>query len=84
MLRIERTSEGGDARLHLSGELRSAELVEVRSEIEKTSPRLVLDLADVCAVDVDGVRWLNACQSVGVKLENCAPYIREWMLREKS
>lgn len=84
MLRIERISESGRIRLHLSGELRSAELDEVRTEIEKIAPRLVLDLTEVRLVDIEGVRWLNACQSVGVKLENCAPYIREWMLREKS
>ncbi len=57
---------------------------EVRAEIEKISPTLVLDLAEICAVDVEGVRWLNACQSVGIKFENCAPYIREWMRQEKA
>jgi hypothetical protein len=44
---------------------------------------LVLDLAEIGVVDIDGVRWLNACQSAGVTVVNCAPYIREWMRQEK-
>ena len=83
MLKIERISESGVTRLCLSGELRSAHLEEVRAEIERISPRLVLDLAEIGVVDIYGVRWLNACQTMGVRIENCAPYIREWMLQEK-
>jgi anti-anti-sigma regulatory factor len=83
-LKIERISEDGGTRIYLSGELRSANVTEVRAEVEKILPRIVLDLAEIGVVDIDGVRWLNACQSAGVKLENCAPYIREWMGQEKS
>lgn len=84
MLKIERILEGGTTRLHLSGELRSADTEEVRAEIEKILPRVVLDLAGVCVVDIDGVRWLTSCQTVGIGVENCAPYIREWMIQERS
>jgi hypothetical protein len=84
MLKIERISENGGTRLRLSGELRSAELEEVRSEIAKIAPKLVLDLAEIELVDLDGVRWLNACEIVGVEVENCAPYIREWIRQENS
>ena len=82
MLKIEHVSENGGNKLCLSGELRSANIDEMREEITRVSP-LVLDLAEVGAIDIDGVRWLNACQAAGVKVENCAPYIREWMLQEK-
>jgi len=82
MLKIEYVSESGGTRLCLSGELRSAQLEEVRTEIERLSP-LVLDLAEIGVVDIDGVRWLNACRTAGVKVENCAPYIREWMRQEE-
>jgi hypothetical protein len=27
--------------------------------------------------------FLARCEADGVKLENCAPYIREWLEREK-
>ena len=83
MLRIERISENGGSRLRLSGELRCTHIEEVRTEMTKVLP-LVLDLAEIGVVDIDGVRWLNACQTVGVKVVNCAPYIREWMRQEKS
>ena len=48
-----------------------------------TALPVVLDLEEVNLVDIDGVRWLNACQMQGVRVENCAPYIREWMHQEK-
>ncbi len=34
-------------------------------------------------VDVAVVRFLVACESDGVALVHCAPYIREWMGRER-
>jgi hypothetical protein len=82
VLRIERISENGGSRLCLSGELRSAHIEEARTEVAKILA-LVLDVAEIGVVDIDGVRWLNACQSVGVSVVNCAPYIREWMRQDK-
>jgi hypothetical protein len=29
------------------------------------------------------MRFLMHCESNGVTLENCTPYIREWMTRER-
>jgi ABC-type transporter Mla MlaB component len=84
MLKIERVLENGGTRFHLSGELRSADVGEVLTEIEKILPRVVLDLAEINVVDIDGVRWLTACRAVGIRVENCASYIREWMLQEGS
>ncbi|HEY1805112.1 MAG TPA: hypothetical protein VGG45_11620 [Terracidiphilus sp.] len=83
MLKIERTVENGRIRFHLSGELRFADLHAVRREIEAISPRVVLDLAEINVVDIEGVRWLTACQAVGIGVENCARYIDEWMLQER-
>ncbi len=82
-LKIDRIPESGGIRLCLSGELRTAHLEELRVEIEKHLPRLVLDLTEIHVVDIDGVRWLKACETLGVRFENCAPYIREWILREQ-
>jgi ABC-type transporter Mla MlaB component len=83
MLRIERISDGDGIRLRLSGELRSAELREARTEMEKIMPLITLDIADICAVDLETVQWLAACETAGFKVENVAPYIREWMRQEK-
>jgi hypothetical protein len=38
---------------------------------------------EVTLVDVDVVRFLNRCETKGVRLINCSPYIREWMSREQ-
>ena len=84
MLRIERSSDSEGTRFRLSGELRSAELDILRTEIEKMMPQIVLDLAEVCLVDFDAVRWLAACETAGFKVENATPYIREWMRQENT
>jgi hypothetical protein len=43
-----------------------------------------LDLEEVDLVDVEAVRFLNACEAQGVSVLHSSPYIREWMLRERS
>jgi hypothetical protein len=55
----------------------------VSSEVEGAEKPVVLDLEEVDLVDVDGVRFLNECESTGISILRCSPYIREWMLRER-
>jgi len=43
-----------------------------------------LDLEGVTLVDIEVVRFLNACEKIGVELLHCWPYIREWMIRENA
>ena len=83
-LKIERIC-GTDAErgVRLSGELRSEHLDQVKAEIVRGGPRITLDLEEVDLVDVDGVRFLNACEVEGISVLRCSPYIREWMLRER-
>ena len=83
MLKIERISGSRGARIRLSGQLRSEHLGQLKSEIERGGPNVELDLEEVDLVDVDGVRFLNACESAGISVFQCSPYIREWMLRER-
>ena len=83
-LRIERFSGKGGTRIQLSGELRSEQLDEVRAEIEHGAPRVTLDLDDVDLVDIDAVRFLNACEAQDVEVVNCSAYIREWMFQERA
>ncbi len=82
-LKIERTSSARETRIHLSGQLRFDHLGQVRSEVEGAQRPVVLDLEEVDLVDVDGVRFLNECESTGILILRCSPYIREWMLREQ-
>jgi hypothetical protein len=83
MLKIERISGGRGARIRLSGQLRSEHLGQLKFEIERGGPNVGLDLEEVDLVDVDGVRFLNACESAGISVFQCSSYIREWMLRER-
>jgi hypothetical protein len=82
-LRIERVSGARETRIRLSGQLRYDDLRQVKSEVEGADQPLVLDLEEVDLVDVDGVRFLNECESTGISILRCSPYIREWMLRER-
>ena len=79
-LRIERVG----ARIRLSGEFRSAHVDQVKAETELCESPAVLDLEELDLVDVEGVRFLNACEATGISVLHCSPYIREWMLRERS
>ena len=82
-LKIERISGKRRTRIRLSGTLRSAHCDQVKAAIERDGPRIALDLEEVDLVDVEGVRFLNACKAEGISVLRCAPYIREWMLRER-
>ena len=81
-LKIERLRSKHGPRILLSGELRSAHIDDVRAEMEGVGAGLTLDLDELTLVDVDAVRFLNACETQGVQVVNCSPYIREWMLQE--
>jgi hypothetical protein len=78
-LRIERAQ----GRIRLSGEFRFGNLDQVKTEIERCQPPIVLDLEELDLIDLEGVRFLNACEETGVSFLHCSPYIREWMLQER-
>ena len=80
--KIEKTYSGQVTTLRLSGRLESECLGLLKEQIEHSGPQVVLDLAELELVDVEVVRFLNACQSEGAGIANGSPYIREWMLRE--
>jgi hypothetical protein len=79
-LKIERFRE----RVRLSGDLRSEDLDQVKSEIERCGTSAVLDVEEVALVDLDGVQFLNRCEANGVAVLHCPVYIREWMARERT
>ena len=68
----------------LSGRIEK-QAIELRRlfELQKDHRDIVLDLKDVGVIDRDVVHFVADCEANGVKLENFAPYIREWMEREK-
>jgi hypothetical protein len=83
-LKIKRIAGKHNTHICLSGQLRSEHIGQVKSEIERGGPRVALDLGEVDLVDIDAVRFLNACESAGVSVLHCSPYISEWMLQEKN
>jgi len=83
-LKIERTFGDRDMRIRLSGQLRSEHLSQVKSEVARAEQPVALDLEEVDLVDVDGVRFLNECESAGIPVLQCSPYVREWMQRERN
>jgi hypothetical protein len=78
-LRIEQLR----GRIRLSGEFRFGHLDQVKTEIDRCESPVVLDLEEVNLIDLEGVRFLNACESAGVSILHCSAYIREWMLQER-
>jgi ABC-type transporter Mla MlaB component len=82
-LKIKRICEKDGTRICLSGELRSSHLLDLRAETAQVPQPITLDLEEVDVVDIDGIRLLNECLTQGVRVANCSPYIREWMLQEK-
>ena len=83
-LKIKPVAGKGVIRICLSGQLRSEHLDQVKAEVERDGPPVTLDLEELDLVDIEGVRFLNACESAGVSILHCSPYIREWMLQERS
>jgi hypothetical protein len=83
-LKIEKTVDTHRIIVRLSGRVRANDLAEVARQLEARGPGAVLQLDEVTLVDVDVVRFLNKCETEGVRLVNCAPYIREWMSREQN
>ena len=81
-LKIEKTVDTRGTTVRLIGRVRAEDLPEVARQLEGSGPGAVLQLDEVTLVDVDVVRFLNRCETQGVRLVNCSPYILEWMNRE--
>jgi len=83
--RIESTVRGGFTVFLLSGRIETQATAELRRlfDLQTNYRDIVLDLKDIGVVDRDVVCFFVRCEADGVKLESCAPYIREWMEREK-
>jgi ABC-type transporter Mla MlaB component len=85
MLKIQRSIEANNVRFALSGRLEGQHLAELQRLIDEHAPHNVvtLDLEEIRLVDRDAVDFLARCEAAGVRLENCATYVREWIAREE-
>ena len=69
----------------LSGRIESQAIDELRRlfELQTDYRDIVVDLKGVSLIDREVVHFFARCETDGVTLERCTPYIREWMEREK-
>jgi hypothetical protein len=82
-LKMETYSGGSGTKIRLIGRMQMEHLAELEKEIRNAGPKIVLDLEQVDLVDVQVVRFLGACEAQGITLINCAPYIRDWISKER-
>ncbi len=82
MLRISRKANG-DVVFSLSGRIGVENIAELEALIaaEGKDRSITLDLKDLTLIGEDGVSFLTHCETAGIALVNCAPYVREWITR---
>lgn len=85
MLKIRRSANGKIV-FTLSGRIEIEDVAELQRllALELSDRNLALNLADVTLVDREAVKFLADCEADCIELENCPPYIREWIQREKT
>jgi len=83
MLKIRR-SANGDVVLTVIGRLATDNVSELKTLLaaESKDRSIILDLKDVVLVDREIVRFLRTCESDGMTLRNCPPYIRAWITQD--
>lgn len=83
-LKIEKHRDGHRTTILLIGRMRAEHLSELEKQIRESKSKIVLDLEELDLVDVEAVRFLGMCETQGVMLLNCSPYIRDWIGRERN
>ena len=84
MLKMEKNSTAYDTTIRLSGRLVASHFRSLSEQIDSSPGRIALDLEEVTLVDLDGVQFLAQCETRGIELLHCPPYIREWISRENN
>ena len=82
-LKIEKYADGNSTTIRLIGRMRAEHLSELEKQIRESESKIVLDLEELNLVDVEAVRFLGMCETQGVTLVNCSPYIRDWIGKER-
>lgn len=83
-VRIEKATDRHRTIIRLSGRLQSEYLDELNRQVLSEQQPIAVDLEGVTLVDIDVIRFLNACEKSGAELLHCPPYIRGWMSRENA
>src|SRR5215475_5548212 len=83
-LKIERQSEGKATIIRLIGRIRVEHFPEIKKLMAISPEPIVFDLSEMTIVDADVIRFLSTCEVDGTQLASCPPYVREWILRERT
>ena len=81
--KIEKYRDGHRTTIRLIGRMRAEHLFELEKQITESESKIVLDLEELNLVDVEAIRFLGMCETQGVTLLNCSPYIRDWIVKER-
>ena len=81
MLRIDKSYDGQDTILRLSGRIHFADIPALQKQVEQCGPPLIFDLRELQLVDESAVHFFATCEMNGVILRHCASYISEWIRR---
>jgi hypothetical protein len=81
--KIETYRDEQGTTIRLIGRMRAEDLSDLEKQIRESESRIVLDLEELDLIDVEAVRFLGMCETQGVTLLNCSPYIRHWIGKER-
>jgi anti-anti-sigma regulatory factor len=81
--KIEKYGDGHRTTIRLIGRMRAEHVSELDKQVRESESKIVLDLEELNLVDVEAVRFLGMCETHGVTLLNCSPYIRDWIGKER-
>jgi len=81
--KIEKLHDANSTTIRLIGRMRAEHLSELEKQITESESKIVLDLEELNLVDVEAIRFLGMCETQGVTLLNCSPYIRDWIVKER-
>ena len=84
MLKIHR-SANAEVVFTLSGRMDHESTAELENlmEAETKGHRIVLDIKDLTLVGQSDIDFLVRCEAAGIKLVNCARYVRDWIARQQ-
>jgi glyoxylase-like metal-dependent hydrolase (beta-lactamase superfamily II) len=84
VLRIEEHPDGPRTTFVLSGRIESSNVQQLKLQIDRSETDVALDLRQVRIVDRDAVRFLARCETRGIELLDCPPFVRSWIKSEQT
>ncbi len=83
MLKIQRLLDAEFVVFALSGRIETEHIAQLEALIGAERRGVVLDLKEVSLVSRDVVGFLACCEANGVRLNECPPYVRAWILGQR-